>query len=344
MTKFGKPRSAVILRASELLTATLKTPPTDVLQWDQFGKRALGLVNTMTWNNLALISNSFARANVRNEKLLKRVADRMCDDLQSKEKFGPKEIALVVNAYTKLNFLDENMFRDISQYLIQRGVSDFNEQHLALMVHSWGRFNLQDPLLMQHFFRRAIEINDTLTPQALANIAGGAAKLGERNVELFTAIGHTILTVDREYDAQHIANLLTAFAKMKGLINDEAVIKKLVGDVMKKHRSLRALEVAAIFGALSKLEYRDYRVYEVLMRRAQEDVRRYLPTQLAQVVHSLSTVHPEWTEAFESFAPELHRQIENMDDVTVLLILASYARAKVRLHLEMIFYMHYLIN
>merc|ERR1719193_757543 len=94
-------------------------------------------------------------------------------------------------------------------------------------------------------------------------------------------------------------------------------------------RNIAPIEVAAIMGALVKLEYRDFRVYDVLTRRAREDVARYGRGQLAQVVHALSMVHPEWIDAFEELAVPLQKRMGKIDSVTALLVLAAYARAKV---------------
>lgn len=124
-------KAPALLSAQELLAASLKTPHTDITTWVRLGQRALALVNTMTWANLALISNSFARADVRDGKLFKRVGDRLREDLEMRQNIEPKEIALVVNAYAKLDFKDDSLFREVGNYLIKRGVHDFGEQHLC---------------------------------------------------------------------------------------------------------------------------------------------------------------------------------------------------------------------
>eukprot|EP00397_Hematodinium_sp_SG-2012_P009255 GEMP01009334.1.p1 GENE.GEMP01009334.1~~GEMP01009334.1.p1 ORF type:complete len:1001 (+),score=246.13 GEMP01009334.1:37-3039(+) len=324
---FMRRRPPALLNAQDLLSATTKTPHTDLVTWTRLGQRAIALVNTMTWKNLALISNSFARADVRDGKLFKRVSDRLREDLEMQQDLEPKEIALLVNAYAKLDFRDEGLFRDVGQYLVHRGVSDFGEQHLALVVHSWGKFKFRDPLLLRLLFRRAMDICDSLTAQALANIASGAAKLGERDRELFATFARSITTTEREYELQHVANLLTAFAKVG--FKDPAVVAKLAQEVLRRSRSLAPVEAAATIGALVKLEHRDFRIYNVICDRVREDVKRYQVPQLAQVVHALSMVHPEWSDAFEDLAQPLRRHIYAMDDVTTLLVLAAYARAQV---------------
>eukprot|EP00927_Polykrikos_kofoidii_P066334 TRINITY_DN6195_c0_g1_i1.p1 TRINITY_DN6195_c0_g1~~TRINITY_DN6195_c0_g1_i1.p1 ORF type:complete len:1370 (-),score=221.56 TRINITY_DN6195_c0_g1_i1:444-4553(-) len=325
---FGRSSQVLRLSASELSAAVRvhsQGPNAgDLRMWREYAEAVLFHAGSLTPKHLAFITNGFARAEVPDRDVFRRLADRGIDQVHD---FEPREIALFLNAYAKLAFRDLALFEEFSKSICRSPSADigYGQQQMALVVNAYARLDLADVGLFQTLSSWITRKAAEFPPQGISMVANAYAKTLIKDVSLFKALAPGISLHINEFTSQHIANMLNAYAKLQ--IDDRDTIFELANKVPAHATEFRPMEVAAIAGALTSLEVGHRQALKAIGAVVRQNAGEFRARQLATSLHAFSSLTTAYGSLFVDVAPHVIACTSDADTRGLTTLLCAYARA-----------------
>jgi len=171
------------------------------------------------------------------------------------------------------------------------------------------------------------------TPQGVATVANAYAKVLLCDETLLGALREGISRNGAEFKAQHVANLLNAFARLE-LKEERAALDKLATQIPNHSRDFQPLELSQALHALVKLNLAiDHRKSMICLAEAVQDkADEFHSRQLALTLHSFSLLNTSYGRMLQNMAPQVLSTL-NMastpmaDHQSAAMVFCAYARA-----------------
>ncbi|CAE7730286.1 RNF148 [Symbiodinium sp. CCMP2592] len=324
----GGGRSTRQMSPSELSTAVRIASQgprkQDMRLWREYAEAALFHAGAMQPKQMAFIANGFARAEVPDREVFDRMSDQA---IHCVDEFDPRDVALFLNAFAKLQFRDLALFKVFSKSIRRSAPTGFGEQQLALISNAYARLEIADGPLFQKLSSWTVEKVVELTPQGTAAVANAWAKVTFRDENLFAALESAIGRNLSSFKAQHVANLLNAYAKLQ--LKDAEVLGQLALQIPSRARDLVPMELSQSLHALVKLGIasENRKALFCLAEAVEERASEFHSRQLAVSMHAFSMLSTNHGKMFQSLAPQVLATLGMADDQSVAMLFCAYARS-----------------
>lgn len=292
--------------------------------WREYAEAALFHAGAMQPKQMAFIANGFARAEVPDREVFDRMSDQA---IHCVDDFDPRDAALFLNAFAKLQFRDLALFKVFSKSIRRSTPTGFGEQQLALISNAYARLEIADGPLFQKLSSWTVEKVVELAPQGTAAVANAWAKVAFRDESLFAALGSAIGRNLSNFKAQHVANLLNAYAKLQ--LKDAEVLGQLALQIPSRARDLVPMELSQSLHALVKLGIasENRKALFCLAEAVEERAPEFRSRQLAVSMHAFSMLSTNHGKMFQSLAPQVLATLGMADDQSVAMLFCAYARS-----------------
>ncbi|OEH77452.1 hypothetical protein cyc_02178 [Cyclospora cayetanensis] len=189
---------------------------------------------------LALTANALAVASARHLGALHAIEEAA---LTQKDKWLPQDVALFINAFTRLEMYSDPLFGAAAEHAV-REIALYSPQHLSLLSHGFARFGCCHPALLSALSDRVPRCLQKFRASELAVLCISLAKLGCSDTALLHAI------------------------------KDEVFFRATVGRKYHKNFSLSLLDLQQVAFSLNRMGQKDPRIFAVLSDCCKEELRR----------------------------------------------------------------------
>eukprot|EP00929_Paragymnodinium_shiwhaense_P105590 TRINITY_DN70633_c0_g1_i1.p1 TRINITY_DN70633_c0_g1~~TRINITY_DN70633_c0_g1_i1.p1 ORF type:complete len:1411 (+),score=359.25 TRINITY_DN70633_c0_g1_i1:82-4314(+) len=297
----------------------------DLRMWRQYAEAVLFHAGALSPKQLAFIVNAFSRAQVPDRDTFRRLSDRAMEQVEA---FEPRDTALFLNAYAKLAFKDLTLFECFSKSLCSNPAGDdgFGEQQLALVANAYARLELADTRLFQVLSGWIVPKVDALTPLGVATIANSYGKVVVRDVALFRAISSVLDRHIEAFEPQQVANVLHAYARLR--LNDNMdILSRLADCIPKQSNDYRPVEAAMAASAVTTLGLDHRRALKALADIVRARGQEFRARQLATTLHAFSTLNVGQGALFVDAVPHVLSCARDADSQGLSMLFCAYARA-----------------
>ncbi|CEL93108.1 unnamed protein product [Vitrella brassicaformis CCMP3155] len=169
-----------------------------------------GLLHTLDDQSVALLALSFAKWQLPNEALLKRLGKEVGGSAERFARLDSHWLGILLYAYGRLSIRQNDLLRAAADRL-RRAPQAFPRIALAQAAWALGRLGVRDVEAWEALgrtFRSRLEYAGTLE---LANVAHAYGKVGLRDEATLDAIGDKAMDLESGFTCQQVANLLDGF-------------------------------------------------------------------------------------------------------------------------------------
>ncbi|CAJ1370353.1 unnamed protein product [Effrenium voratum] len=289
----------------------------DLRMWREYAEATLFHAGALLPKHMAFIANGFARAEVPDRKVFSRLSDQAFNHV---EDFEPR-------AYARLRFRDLALFQAFSGAIQRSPPTGFGEQQLALLCNAYARLEIADGDLFKKMSSWTVQKVTELTPQGAATVANAYAKVLLADKALFAALTEAISRNLADFSAQHLANLLNAYARLE--LRDTVAVGKLAQQIPNRARDFVPLELSQALHAIVKMGMasEQRRAMVCLAEAVQERAPEFHSRQLALTIHSFSMLNTSHGRLLQDLAPQVLATMGMADDQSTALLFCAYARA-----------------
>lgn len=288
--------------------------------WRGYADLALFHMGSLAPNQLALVTNGFARALVPDKNLFQRVAERTVDQL---DRFEPRDLALLLNGFAKMAFRDPSLFGAISKSIQLGGPEGFEEQQLSLVVNAYARLQIHDEALFTSLSSWISQKSEYFTLQGTAMVANGYSKLTMPDATIIDVLSQKVSAHEGPFKSQDLANLLNASARMR-VVN--ASVEKLLGVVPSQVRDLSVAELVMVVHSAAKLNGAT-RLSNIFASSIRDRAEEFRSKHLAICLLALSSMKVD-ASFFDDMAPRVLRNMDAADDHSTVNLFSAYARTQ----------------
>ena len=261
----------------------------------------------------------------------KRVLNRYSEKLVDSRFRGssPRDVATILNASVRLQFIDKELFSAASQYIQQLPSSEFvSEKHIGLIFNAFARAGISDIPLFDLLASRTESQLSSMSAQSCGNVCHAFGKLGlkgETASRLIPKISmHATSTLAKTISSQGLSNIIYSFGNLG--IRDIDALVPLTRLIASKIRSFNAIEIAALVTALTKLAISDKPLMREIAKLVEKNASRFNAYEMTAVIHAFSQLNvPIPHVLFDTVAPSV-LSASDMNSHTACIAFGSYAR------------------
>ncbi|SOV20865.1 conserved Plasmodium protein, unknown function [Plasmodium sp. DRC-Itaito] len=177
--------------------------------------------------SLSLICNQLAINKYENKNYWYILSTKLTSILKEKnihENFHIRWLALILNSYAKINFVNRNFLKGCSEY-IQHNYKIMSSENkkdyiihsfdISQIVNSYTRLNYIDEKLFWYLKKYIDEQIDDMSYQSISNICNAYSKLLniEKYENMFFKLGMRIRDNIKQFKPQELANILNSYSK-----------------------------------------------------------------------------------------------------------------------------------
>ena len=162
----------------------------------------------------------------------KRVLNRYSEKLVDSRFRGssPRDVATILNASVRLQFIDKELFSAASQYIQQLPSSEFvSEKHIGLIFNAFARAGISDIPLFDLLASRTESQLSSMSAQSCGNVCHAFGKLGlkgETASRLIPKISmHATSTLAKTISSQELSNIIYSFGNL-GIRDIDALVRQ----------------------------------------------------------------------------------------------------------------------
>lgn len=272
--------------------------------------RAVGeapLILQLETHHLGIVLNALVRLRVTGEQYaepLTALADRV---VQVSEEIDVRGISMLLHACTKLQSLRHH--EPVIECLLNRTrshVADMDAQQLSMFVHALASLERPDGPLLAQVAKAVHPLAKDLTPQGLAMIAKGYARLGARSEILFYLLAGEMMEKMPLFEGRGIIMVLQAFGKLE--VRNEKLLQAIRKQIRALYGELTLRDLDAIEKGFAALDALDD-VTESMLRRQ----RRHVGEQGDADGEVSAARSQETADPLDDTANLLHRLAEEPD-------------------------------
>ncbi|KAL8270696.1 hypothetical protein Esti_005352 [Eimeria stiedai] len=205
-------------------------------------KQVPRLAPSMTPMQLALTANALAAAAAGGTHTAAALRALEGAAVSRRDCWGPQDVALLVNAFTKLEVYSQLVFDAAAEHA-EKNINAYSPQHLSLVAHAFAHFGQPRPALVAALCARAPRCMQQFKGQELATLTLALAKLGCTDSSLSFSV------------------------------TDEVLYRLTAGRHYLRF-SLSLLDLQQVALGLQKMRQADPRLFAVLTQAAKEGLRR----------------------------------------------------------------------
>ena len=132
----------------------------------------------------------------------------------------------------------------------------------------------------------------------------------------------------RNFDSQHLANLVWAFAKLN--IKNEELFDLLTKEVSYKIKDFDPQETANLAWSFAKLDIKNKELFELLAKEASCKIKDFKPQEIANLAWSFATLDIKNIELFETLAIETSYKIKDFNPQEIVNLAWSFATSNTK--------------
>eukprot|EP00929_Paragymnodinium_shiwhaense_P074577 TRINITY_DN38175_c0_g1_i2.p1 TRINITY_DN38175_c0_g1~~TRINITY_DN38175_c0_g1_i2.p1 ORF type:complete len:1144 (+),score=285.75 TRINITY_DN38175_c0_g1_i2:118-3549(+) len=350
------------LRSLVAIYAVLKIPihvapnsgrKSDLELWKAVAVALPTRYEAMTASDFSVILNAFSKMgfsfsaihrNVMHmfETAVPKLVQKILDESNSSPKtaFGPRELALICNAYAKIEAgpFCQPLLQAVAVKLVPQ-MADCTPQALSLVVNAYAKLSVPDADVFEAVAVEAAKGVVGYVPQDLANLSHAYAKVMVKHEAAFEKIADMSMRLMDKFKPMELGNLAWAVSRLQvkheGLLTvlrDEVIYRGTVGKSLQEVRTnlyrfdLRSIQQCT--QALSRLGVTDQRVFFVLFDMARQRVRDFAK---AAEQDQDSNDAPKKRSAELVRAGKLAafgQKAETLDGQGLAILLSAFARSK----------------
>ena len=239
--------------------------------------------------------------------------------------YSAKEVAAILNAYTRLSSRPLDLFDLATEFLLRLPATEFvSEKDLGVLCNAFARMSISNSDLFENVSGRIEAQLGNLGPQSCGNICHAYGKLGlvERK-DLISKVGkHAVSNFGKRLSPQELSNILYSVANLG--ITDADVVEPLIKRIAGKISRFNSIEMAAVCTSLTKLSISD----RPLMRKISDLVimnhAQYSAYEMTAVLHAFSQL--EVAVPKKLFSEIALLALTEMNSHTACIALGAYSR------------------
>ncbi|CAD2097536.1 hypothetical protein YYG_03950 [Plasmodium vinckei petteri] len=210
---------------------------------------------------LALILNSFGRVHFLNKAFMKSSAiyiqNYKVEDLHS------FDISQIVNCYSKLNYIDYNLFKYFEKIIYEK-IDELSYQSISNICNAYSKLNPNDTKLYSILINKIKQNIDKFNEQELANILNAYSKLNVKDFDLFNKSLEYIFHRFDHFKPIEIVMITNAYSKCN--INNKTLISYLFSYMKKNYNLFQPPELAIIANACANWNVREYKIFDIIKK------------------------------------------------------------------------------
>ncbi|CDU16502.1 heptatricopeptide repeat-containing protein, putative [Plasmodium yoelii] len=210
---------------------------------------------------LALILNSFGRVHFLNKTFMKSSAiyiqNYKVEDMHS------FDISQIVNSYSKLNYIDYNLFKYFEK-IIYNKINELSYQSISNICNAYSKLNPNDTKIYNILINKIKKNIDKFNEQELANILSAYSKLNIKDFDLFNKSLEYIFHKFYNFKPIEIVMITNAYSKCN--INNKTMVSYLLSYMKKYYNLFEPPELAIIANACANWNIREYKIFDIIKK------------------------------------------------------------------------------
>ncbi|KAI4838968.1 heptatricopeptide repeat-containing protein [Plasmodium brasilianum] len=212
---------------------------------------------------LSLILNSFARVHILNKDFMKE-ASAVIMQCRSKDEMHSFDISQIVNSFSKLNYIDYNLFEFLEKFIYDK-IDELSYQSISNICNAYCKLGKNNEILFSHLSKRVQTNLDKFNEQELANILNSYSKLNEKYVNLFNKSLQHVL--DRFYKFKPVEIVMITNAYSKCNIYCKSFFSSLYCYIKNYSALFQPGELAIIANSYATFNMREVHTFEFIKKR-----------------------------------------------------------------------------
>ncbi|SBS83068.1 conserved Plasmodium protein, unknown function [Plasmodium ovale curtisi] len=220
-------------------------------------KRNVGKTLCIRW--LALILNSFGRVHVINTCFLKEASSyiKLCKG----EDVHTFDISQIVNAFSKLNYVDRSLFKHLEPFIFEK-IDELSCQSIGNICNAYSKLEPYDTHLVNHLSIKIKKSINKFNEQELANVLNSFAKCNIRDLDLFNTSLKCIFHKFYNFKPIEIVMITNAYSKFN--IYNKTFFSYLFSYIKNYSTHFKPPELAIIANAYANFNLREYKIFHII--------------------------------------------------------------------------------
>eukprot|EP00929_Paragymnodinium_shiwhaense_P014469 TRINITY_DN122377_c0_g1_i1.p1 TRINITY_DN122377_c0_g1~~TRINITY_DN122377_c0_g1_i1.p1 ORF type:complete len:728 (+),score=167.40 TRINITY_DN122377_c0_g1_i1:169-2352(+) len=258
---------------------------------DRYAVRATEIAHTMKPIEFSLCLSAFAKAQYKNEEMLKAFGRNMMPKLPN---FLPMQLSQTLNSFAKLRERNETLIRRFSAELPHK-LPQFEGFQLKNVVNAYARLAIRDDLLFDDIADEVVSRPEDLCASDLILIANAYATFKVKHPKLWATLCEWMLRSYIDFRPVDIAVVLNALSTMD--YRHDALLDTLVNYLVEPDilEEVPFTSLALIINALARLRWAGHRQEECLgsiAGRMVEVIETLDGVAVIQLLHACTKLKP----------------------------------------------------
>lgn len=247
---------------------------------------------------LSIVAWSCASLRIRNETLFGKITAILVPRLTE---LKPFELSNLVWAYAKLQLVDTELLKAVTERLLSRQEGEFKVQCLSTIAWCFATTRFRHVAVFASLAEELVAHASEAKPQEISTTLWAFAKNRHSSPMLFEAFGWVALTDSKiaHFKLQELSNTAWAFATA-GLEN-VALFAQIERAVQSKLSGIEPQSIANILWAFAKLQVPlQTNLFDSLLKLTMSKQSQFKPEELSAVIWAAAQTCPDFVDFFDA--------------------------------------------